>query len=247
MKPSIAVLLLAIAIVMIAPRPCEAQDVREFVHRIYFEGIPYQEVLRFDPATAVPVLLQMLADPKEEDYWTNIVVTLGMLGDAKAVDPLIDFLTRDELPQLLSHAKYIAKSSVVMSLGYIVNKSHNEKALEFLLASADPDVWTRRNVKWVSPYHRTEQERNRQLSTMSIIGLGLTGNPKAAEFLRGLRQSSTIRTQIPGIEPVIREALSANETIASKGLAGYYAGKSNPTERTPPKGRPSKRPPRTTP
>jgi hypothetical protein len=60
--------------------------------------------------------------------------------------------------------------------------------------------------------------------------------------LRRLRENSNIRAQIPGVEDVIREALSANEAIASKGLLDYYGRESKPAGQTTPKLRTSKRP-----
>jgi hypothetical protein len=189
--------------------------------------LPYNEAARFDAATAVPTLLEMLSDPKEEQYWPNIVIALGMLGDEKAVDPLIQFLTQ-EAAGPLSHSSYIAKTSVVMALGYIVNKSGSAKALEFLIESADPSVWTRRKLRWSSPYHRTDAGRNSQLTTMSILGMGLSGHPKAAKIMRSLRQAKTtsqgksLRAQVPGVDDVLTEAIKANERIAKQGMAAYY-------------------------
>lgn len=227
MKAVISILFAIATSVAVSPVAGQAPDIRTFVHQVYIEGVPYEEVARFDPATAVPILLDMLADPKEEEYWPNIVVTLGMLGDQRALDPLIQFLKQDATGPL-SHPHYTAKTSVVMALGYLVNKSGSEKALEFLIESADPEIWTRRGIKWSSPYHSTEIERNRQLTTMSILGMGLSGHPKAAKLLRSLRQvpaspqAKSLRAQIPGVDDVLKEALEANEKIAKRGMADYY-------------------------
>jgi len=75
----------------------QPMDVKEFVRRIFIEGVPYEEARKYGP-TDVPTLLKMLADPKEEAYRTNIVVTLGIIGDERAVDPLIAFLGQDVHP-----------------------------------------------------------------------------------------------------------------------------------------------------
>ncbi len=221
------ILFAIILAVTVDPAAGQAPDIRTFVHRIYIEGVPYEEAARFDPAASVPILLDMLADPKEADYWPNIVVTLGMLGDERAVDPLIQFLQQGATAPL-SHPQYIAKSSVVMALGYIVNKSGSEKALQFLVESTDPEVWTRRDIKWSSPYHSTEVERNRQLTIMSVLGLGLSGDPRAARVLRSLRQApatpqaKNLRAQIPDVGDVLKDALQANQKIAKTGMADYY-------------------------
>jgi hypothetical protein len=66
-------------------------DVRQFVRRLYPEGIPYAQARALQPE-AVPELLRLLADRREELYWTNIVTTLGMIGSAEAIEPLIRFL-----------------------------------------------------------------------------------------------------------------------------------------------------------
>jgi HEAT repeat protein len=200
------------------------------VHQIYIEGVPYEEAIRFDPGSAVPILLEMLADPKEEEYWPNIVVTLGMLGDERAVDPLIQFL-KENSGRTLSNSAYRAKTSVVMSLGYIVNKNGSRKALEFLIESVDPEIWTRRGIIWKSPHHRTEADRNQQLTIMSILGLALSGNQRALMILRSLRrvppsrQAASLRAEIPGVDDALREAIEANEKIAKRGLAAYYRKK----------------------
>ncbi|HWM93103.1 MAG TPA: hypothetical protein VN493_20235 [Thermoanaerobaculia bacterium] len=191
--------------------PAAPVDIRTFVSRLYIHGVPYEEASRFDAETTVPVLLAMLADPEEEQLWPNIVVTLGMIGDERAVEPLIEFL-QQEVEGTLSHNHYIAKSSVVMSLGYVINRTGSRRALDFLVESADPETWSHRSLFWASPYHGTDAERDRQLATMSILGLGLSGHPEAAEVLRTL----------PGPADVIDTALEAHRHIERMGLGAYY-------------------------
>ena len=225
-------LLLALTIVATVPTigepqagpPEQAVDIRNFVRQVFIEGIPYQEVVRYDAVTAVPILLDMLADPAEVEYWPNIVVTLGMLGDERAVDRMIQLLVEDAAGPLVRR-DYTAKTRVVMSLGYIVNKSGSQKALDFLISGVDPNSWTQRGVRWVSPYHATEMDRNRHLSTLAIIGLGLSGNPVAEKVLLSLRQPGTTsidRQFLSQVDDVVQEALRAHQTIAKEGLSGYY-------------------------
>jgi HEAT repeat protein len=198
----------------------EIHDIRDFVHQIYIHGMPYAEVVRFDPAVSVPTLLEMLSDTKEKEYWPNIVVALGMLGDERAVDTLITFLEQDAKGSVLTHAEYIAKSSVVMALGYVINKSRSEKALNYLKEHVKPQSW-RDKIQWTSPYHSTPDALDIQLSKMTILGLGLSGNPSAAETLTSLRTDpdKEFRTQV---RDVVAEAQKANEKIFKEGLASYY-------------------------
>jgi hypothetical protein len=63
-------------------------DVADFVRQVFIHGLPYEDASRYEQS-AVPVLLKMLNDPKEEPYWSNIALVLGIVGDENIVDPLI--------------------------------------------------------------------------------------------------------------------------------------------------------------
>lgn len=198
-------------------------DIREFVRQTFIQGIPYEEASRYD-SSGVPALLEMLADPKEEPYWPNIVVTLGIIGDERAVDPLIALVNKDA-PGTLSNSQYTARTSALMALGYLVNKSKNAKALAYLKENLDPQVWAKRKITWTSPYQASVEERNVQLSKAAILGLALCGDPSAAEALRKLQQpaeTEAAKRFQAQTSNVVAEALSVNEIIAKEGLAAYY-------------------------
>jgi HEAT repeat protein len=226
MKILASILLAVIATVTVDVMPGQAQqpsDIRAFVHQVYIEGVPYEEAIRFDADTAVPILLDMLADPKEEDYWPNIVITLGMLGDERAVEPLIKFLEQEVPTGRLSRSHYIAKTGVVMALGYLINKSKSQKALTYLTDSVRPNIWKERKLSWTSPDGEAEA-RDLQLSKMAILGLALSGHPSAAEILRSLQKPA--KTEIEKrfqdrVRAVVAEALSAHKTISAEGLVSY--------------------------
>ncbi|MGH7166213.1 MAG: hypothetical protein ACREIS_11890, partial [Nitrospiraceae bacterium] len=59
-----------------------ALPIQDFARQTFIHGVPYEGASRYD-GSAVPVLLHMLEDPKEEPYWANIVITLGMIGDER--------------------------------------------------------------------------------------------------------------------------------------------------------------------
>ena len=171
---------LAIAI----PRASTAQsahfasvDIRDFVRQVFFEGVPYSEASRFE-SSVVPTLLQMLADPREEDHWSNIAVVLEIIGDEGAVDPLIQFIEEGS-PGIMSRSEYVARTSALMGLGYLVNGTGNKKALNYLKQSVAPEMWEAR-FKGIAPYQVSVQERNEDLSTYAILGLALSGHPSAA-------------------------------------------------------------------
>ena len=55
-------------------------QVREFVHAVYIEGVPYEEASQLSAEVALPVLKQILSDTHEQDFWANAGVTAGMIG-----------------------------------------------------------------------------------------------------------------------------------------------------------------------
>jgi hypothetical protein len=225
MKVFGSILLAVIVNITVGAMPGQAQqDIRDFVREVYIEGVPYEEAIRFDPSTAAPILLEMLADPKEEDYWPNIVITLGMLGDERAVEPLIKFLEQEVPREQLSRNHYIAKTGVVMALGYLINKSRSQKALTYLIDSVRPNIWKERKLSWVSPYDGDAEARDLQLSKMAILGLALSAHPAAAEALRSLQRPA--KTDVEKrfqnqVSAVVTEALSAHRTISAEGLVNY--------------------------
>lgn len=141
--------------------------IAEFVRSVHVEGVPFDEASRHGPA-AVPALVSMLSNKKETAHWNNIVVTLGMIGDARVVDTLIAFVGSGG-PEVVSDGVYKAKTNTLLALGYIVNKSGDKKALAYLVESLDPVVWRdRRGLKWVSPLQNA-RDRDVHLATMAVI------------------------------------------------------------------------------
>ena len=199
-------------------------DVADFVRRIYPQGLPYEEAAQYD-SSAVPTLLAMLGDPAERAHWSNIVITLGAIGDERAVAPLIELVqaeTDDE--EILSREEYDAKQSVFMALGMLSNKSGNQRALEFLQDSLDPGIWEGSGVG-LAPWHDGTTERNQDFSTQAVWGLALSGRPEAAAALRSLQRTGRTQAQ-RGFQAqagdLVEEALNVNERVQTVGLARYY-------------------------
>jgi hypothetical protein len=201
-----------------------AMNVRDFVRQIFIHGVPYEEASRYD-ASVVPTLLEMMNDPAEQAYWANIVVVLGMIGDQRAVDPLISFIEAQAPTVGLSREHYAAKTSALMALGYLVNKSGDRKALDYLKASTAPEAWAAKDISGTAPFQHSLNERNRNFSKYAILGLALTGHPEAAQVLRQLQMPSTspaTREFQTEVGDVISEALRENQKISDQGLMNYY-------------------------
>lgn len=198
------------------------EQVKSFVRQVYFEGVPYEEASQLSWDIALPVLQGVLNNPSDAQYWANAVVTIGMIGDDQGAKLLMEFIERDEAKAKLNRAQTVAKTSAVMALGYIVNKTGNEAALAFLTNGVEPNAWQKRGIGWTGSFHRNVTERDSQLASMAVLGLGVSGNAEAAQALLALKQGTRGTQAVPGISSLAEEALTANEEISTAGLRGYY-------------------------
>jgi hypothetical protein len=202
--------------------PQPQQEVRDFVRQTFIHGVPFEEAKAFG-AAAVPVLLGMLQDPAEVDHWPNIVVVLGMIGEEAAVEPLIAFIQAGG--GQAGAAQYRARTSALMSLGYVVNQTGSPRALAYLREGAQPDAWQARSVTGLAPFQASTVERDDDFSKYAILGLALSARPEAAETLRGLQQpagNERLRRFQAQVGDVVADALAEHQAIAREGLAGYY-------------------------
>lgn len=220
--------LLILACLVSGPAPAvpdPTQDVTSFVSRIYAGGVPFDEARKLD-STAVPTLRTLLKDPKQERFWPNVVRTLGIIGDKVACLELIGLLERD-VESEFSPALYRAKTGVIFSLAYVVERDRSATvALQYLIDSIDPAVWARkkpkgRGLKWKGSYHPTPEDRDRHLSKIAILALGLTGDPRAMEALEKPPTKGG-RKFFEQAANVVLTAQNAHKIVAKDGLAAYY-------------------------
>jgi hypothetical protein len=191
------------------PTP-RAKNVRDFVHQVFIHGVPHERASEFSSGD-VPALLEMLADMSEERYWTNIVVTLCIIGDRQALEPLINFLTSGS--GTLTRYEYDAKSAVIMNLGHLLKGGKIREAraaFDFLKEGLEPGVWGKR-INWTNPYGLTPEQQNEQLAKLAIWGLAISGEAESGEALRALQSS----TRSAELNAVLNEAIAYYQKTVS--------------------------------
>ena len=196
-----------------------SMPVEEFVSQIYFEGLPLEHAMNYE-AEDTAVLLEMLEDARQALYHENIALTLGMIGDAYAVEPLISYIST-EGDGLMSRSEYKGKVGAVMALGYLVNLSGSDRALSYLSQIAESGSRT----KFSMEAETAPGENARDLSKYAIFGLGLSGHPKAAEHLRSLvdlKGTPTEGSVSAEVEEVIVQSLQEHDKVSRHGLRQYY-------------------------
>jgi hypothetical protein len=210
--------------------PTDGGGIEAFVRRFYVHGVPYDEATRFDQ-TAVPRLLEMLADPQEKPYWPNIVGVLGIIGDASVADELIAFVEANK-GQAVDPETYRAALSAVLSLGYLANRTGDEAVLDYLTESA-ADLASSDEAEDRSG---TEPETTPvglrldagAIAQSAVWGLALSGQPEARTTLERLMRSPELAPDARGAadnrpaQNMVSDALDVLSTVEAEGLSEYY-------------------------
>jgi len=187
--------------------------VKDFVHMVHPEGVPYDVASRYTKEDA-KVLLGMLKDPAEKPWWTNIATTICFIGDDSAVKELIAFVNGGKQEAKPTRAELDARKAAVAHLGAIVNKTANpavqKEAIDFLAAVAQ------------GPLTEAAQPGApaRQLAIAAAEGLAVSGKPEAAEILKKIEKSESAGAD--EVKAAAGQALQAHDAVRKHGLKEYY-------------------------
>ena len=197
-------------------------DIHAFVQRDRFPH-SYDEVAAAFDASVTPELVAMLGSSSEDDNWEHIANMLGIVGDERAVDALIAFVSRPE-PQSLPQTHHHARMAAIMSLGLLVNRTGSERALTYLIDGLKPRAWDQRGVEGMPSGWGSRAEYNSLLSEYALFALALSGNPRAGEALRSLQQSPTPeQAQFrQGLDATLAQWLEVHQLVAERGVSGMY-------------------------
>ena len=196
--------------------------VEEFVRRAYIHGVPYEEAAAYGPSV-VSKLLEMLADTAEEEHWSNIVVTLCIVGNESVLRSIQSFISENGSGPL-SRASYAAKTNAITALGYLINRTHSEEALHYAERGLQPSTWTER-IHWRSPYNSNQEDLSVQLAQMSVMALALSGHPDGRAALEKLKTDASHARVAAPINDLLDDAIETNEIVRREGLAKYLASR----------------------
>ncbi len=191
-------------------------DVYEVVRSKYYHGIPY-ELAHAQGPQAVPALIDLLGKLEERESWANVVIVLGMIGDDRATEPLIEFLER-RFTGRVDEFTYRALLEVPTSLGLLA-RDPNSHAFTYLRDGTSREVWQSKNLSWSYSSLRAE-DRNVLLVQRSITGLGFSGTETAREYLRGMQQSGNDSSA--GNLNNVSEAIQTSEQIQALGYERFF-------------------------
>jgi len=151
--------------------------------------------------------------------------TLGIVGDDTVADELIELMERPYIGSThVSPFQQSTRREAMRSLGYLVSRTGNAQALDYLIESLDDSIWRRRNIRGVTSYFESNAQYDRQLSIYAIFGLALSGHPQAGEALRSLQQSPTSEQVLlrRELDDTLDTWLEVHDLVSERGVAGMF-------------------------
>ena len=122
----------------------------------------------------------------------------------------------------LSGAEFSAKTSAIMTLGYLANASEGKAGLSFLQTTAQSGGWDEQDLSWRVGFAREPEATSLLLQRYSLIGLVLSGHPQAAE---SLSMAASDLAKSDSEWAVTEEELAAfreeYELVSKQGLVAY--------------------------
>lgn len=199
------------------------EDVLEIVQQHYVHGFPVEVGVQLGP-DAVPVLIEILSDPEQMEWWPNAVAALGLTGAEGAFEILRAFL-EEPVDGTLPLSHYRAKATVPLAMGYYVNRSGDDAALDYMIAAVDPAFWEGQEDIGRAEFHASTAESVENLSMNFVLGLSLavTDDGRALEALRALQSGSR---ELAGdlaarADDAIAQAIEEYNKVAAQGLEDY--------------------------
>jgi hypothetical protein len=190
----------------------------EFVRTAWIDGIPYDQALSYkSDQDAVKTLITMLENSKEEEHWPNVIATLCYIGDNTLVERLSAFFREGD--GKLSPDAYRAKNAVLIHFGDILGRTKSNAALNFLQESvSERGIWAYRQ-KWTGPRGRLENDNDEVLTHSALLGLAVSGDPRALEKLENIRRNKEI---VEATKEVIGDLVELNKRVAKIGGIDKY-------------------------
>jgi len=186
-----------------------ALDPATFVTQLYIHGLPYAEARRFPPS-AVPTLIAMLDEPANAPYFSNIVQTVGIIGDGSGTSPLIAFLER---PGAVSQPEFQGRLATLLALGHLARQG-DDAALAYLDAGCSPSEWAERGVSFTFGQYAGDS-LNVLLAKMSVNGLA--GSGRGRQRLVQLRDAPESADVAEALKYNVLEGLQFDARVRTEG------------------------------
>jgi hypothetical protein len=197
--------------------------VREFVSQIYFHGLPLDLAAQYGPSD-VEALVDMLDDPEMVTFHENIALTLGMIGDTRAVDAMIGYIDAGGVSGDESRRAYKGVVGAMVGLGYLAAQSDDERAVSYLIEAARTAAPAQAMTRLAPQAGGDTATLRSDLSRYAILSLGVTGVPRAQSFLREIQRSPEllqIERRPRDLDVLLRESIDTNTRVNRIGIERF--------------------------
>ena len=202
------------------------KSINQFVEPLYIHGIPRVALPQYearDATVLIGMLKQISSAPNapNKSQLANIAATLCGIGDSSAVSSL----TATYQIESPSDAAYDAKHAVLVNLGYLIRRTADQEAIDFLFEvatnpEASLEVATNRNAELTKqPEIEAPSivELQTELASSAILGLGLAASEFTEDLLLRITRIESANSQVRQLAATARAssiAIRENEVNA---------------------------------
>ncbi len=204
-----------------------AEEVHAIIKQHYVHGFPVEVGVRLG-SDELPVLEEILADPTQMEWWPNAVAAIGLSGADNAFEILRAFL-EEPAEGTLPRAHYRAKATVPLAMGYYVNQTGDDEALDYMIQAVDPAFWQDREGVGRAEFQASMTQSEEDLSKNFMLGLALavTEDGRALEALKALQSGSR---KVAGAlaersDDLLEQLVQEYNKVAEQGLQDYDASR----------------------
>lgn len=186
-------------------------DAEALARRVYYEGVPYAAARALSDADAAR-LAAMLVDPREREWWPNIVVMLGIAGREGAYPALAAAASAGSSGEV-DRPAYKLQTAIPLAMGHLARS--DPRALAWL----EDRVRNGGGEPGFSFRAMRAERLADQLRRLAVMGLGLSGRPEARPLLEAIAGEGRAARGVAGspLASQADEALRLLARIAAEG------------------------------
>lgn len=195
-------------------------EIENFVSSQNIHGLPYNESKMLGE-NSVDILIEMLQSKKYTGHVEqNIIGALGYLGDIKAKNVLLTYVS--ETSGNIELKKFLSILTTFQSLGHLA-QNHDSDIIEYLINWSDPEYLDTVNLNF-SVGHYSKIEILEVMGKMAIQGLGISASNQALKKLDSLLLKVSLLEENRNWywADNINEAIQINLQISKIGAHNYF-------------------------
>lgn len=184
----------------------------------YFHGFPVAEG-KLIPKEDVDKIIRILQDENEKQWWPNALAALGLMNSDQSFKVITEFMENATSEDFNDSLTFRALATAPIALGYYVNVSQDQQALEYMVNAATPDRI--QNNSEFQNMLAIDNENTSILSGSFVAGLSLavTEGDGALDALQDIRDE--IKLDQPSIFEQLDQSKIEYQRVKDLGLETY--------------------------